>query len=138
VLYASKFDPDPARFAEFLACLWQGEIPDDLTLHRWLYLERQPQAMLLLWEGEAPARAWVERAFGSFGGLTIDPVTDATAGLAACLARDLDGFGAWLSARGVSGDELAAQLDVRRRGLHAPSHPAAIEAGRAWAGEQRS
>jgi hypothetical protein len=138
MLYASQFEPDQDRFAEFLACLWQGDVPGDLTLHRWLYLEREPRAMLLLWEAEGPGRAWVERAFGSFGTLTTDAVTDATAGLAACLDRDLDGFGAWMSGRGVSEEELAAQLDVRRRGLEAPSPDAAAAAGRAWAAERSS
>jgi hypothetical protein len=133
VLYLHRFQPDPGRTAEFLATLWQGPIPADLRLHRWLYVDGEPRQMVLLWEGEEPARQWVERAFGSFGTLTVETVTDSTPGLAACLDRDLDVFGAWLRARGSGEEEIARQLDVRRRGLVAESPEAAIEAGRAWA-----
>ena len=66
---------------------------------------------------------------GSFG------ITDSTPGLAACFDRDLDAFGEWLRVRGSDDEEIARQLDVRRRGLVAASPEAAIEAGRAWARE---
>jgi hypothetical protein len=110
VLYLHRFQPDPGRTAEFLATLWQGPIPADLRLHRWLYVDGEPRQMVLLWEGEEPARQWVERAFGSFGTLTVETVTDSTPGLAACLDRDLDVFGAWLRARGSGEEEIARQL----------------------------
>jgi hypothetical protein len=118
MLYLSRFVPDPTRTGEFLACLWQGPVPDDLTLHRWLYTTGSPPSMVLVWEGDDSASEYVQRAFGGFGGLTTEAMidatvmTDATPGLAACLARDLDG---------------------RRRGLEAPSQEAAAVAGRAWA-----
>jgi len=138
MMYVSRFTPDRTRWAEFLACLWQGEVPSDLVLHLWLYLGTgdRSQGMLLVWEGDEAGRAWVDRNFGSFGLLTHEPVTDATLGLAACLDRDLGAFGAWLRTRGTNDIEIERQLDVRRRGLEAPSQQAAAEVGRAWAAEE--
>jgi hypothetical protein len=136
VLYLYRFRPDSSRSAEFLATLWQGSVPADLRLHRWLYVDRNPREMVLIWEGGEQARQWVERCFGSFGELQAETVTDSTPGLAACLARDLDAFGQWLRERGTGEEEIARQLDVRRRGLAASSPEAAGEAGRAWASEQ--
>jgi hypothetical protein len=139
MMYLSRFTPDTARFAEFLACLWQGEVPSELVLHRWLYLDsgEGPHGMVLIWDGEEAARRWVDRNFGSFGILTHEPVTNATSGLAACLDRDLGAFGTWLRSRGTDNSEIERQLDVRRRGLEAQSQQAAAEAGRAWVEEQR-
>lgn len=136
MLHLSRFQPDTARSAEFLACLWQGAVPETFVLHEWLYVEGAPRSMVLLWEGDDAARAYVERNFGGFGVLTTDVVTSATPGLAACLDRDLDAFGQWLSGRGSSPDEIAAQLDVRRRGLEAASQSDAAARGRDWAAEQ--
>lgn len=133
--YVSRFEPDETRFAEFLACLWQGEIPVSLTLHRWLYLRSVPRAMLLFWEGDEAAKAYVDRSFGGFGALKSDVVTeDATPGLAACFRRDLEAFEDWLVSR-EEPQAVQRQLDVRRRGLQASSQEQAAAAGRAWAAE---
>jgi hypothetical protein len=132
----SRFRPDTMRTAEFLAGLWQGDVPPDLVLHRWLYVESDLRQMVLVWEGGAEAERWIQRAFGEFGTLTSESVTDTTGGLAACLARDLDAFGEWMRARGSTEDEITVQLDVRRRGLEASSRAEALAAGRAWRAEQ--
>src|ERR1700722_6921994 len=108
----SRFRPDPERFPEFLASLWQGPVPDDFRLHRWLYVDGDPREMVLLWEGEESAREWVRMAFGSFGSLDTEGVTDSTAGLAACVERDLEAFGEWLRGRGTGGGGMANQLEV--------------------------
>jgi hypothetical protein len=136
VIYLSRFRPDPSRSGEFLAGLWQGDVPADLKLLSWLYLEGEPREMMLHWEGDEPAREWVERSFGDFGVLTSEVVTDSTPGLAACLDRDLAAFGEWLRARGSEPGEIERQLDVRRRGLEAPTLDEAVAGGRAWAAEQ--
>jgi hypothetical protein len=136
MLHIDRFRPDPDRTPEFLASLWQGSVPDDFRLHRWLYVDGEPREMLLLWEGEEPAREWVRMAFGSFGSLEGETVTDSTPGLAACVDRDLEAFGEWLRSRGSGEEEIARQLEVRRRGLEAESHEEALEGGRAWAQEQ--
>ena len=82
-MHVSRFTPDPSRQAEFLACLWQGDVPSSLRLSKWLYLAGEPRRMLLLWEGDDEAAAYVERAFGGFGVLDTEAVTDSTPGLAA-------------------------------------------------------
>jgi len=133
MFYVSQFVPDRTRMAEFLACLWQGDVPPSLALHLWLYRE---EGMFLVWEGDDDAKRYVDRAFGSFGELSTEVVTDSTPGLAACFARDLDGFGEWLRVRGTSEDQIEHQLDVRRRGLHAATQEDAFAAGSAWAKEQ--
>lgn len=131
----SRFQPDTDRTGEFLADLWQGPVPATLVLHQWLYVDTSPREILLLWEGDDEARAYVERAIGGFGTLTTQLVTDATEGLALCFRRDLDGFGRWLAERGATDAEIRRQLDVRRRGLEAETPEAAVAAGRAWTGE---
>jgi hypothetical protein len=133
MLHVSRFEPDPERFGEWIAGLWQGPVPPDLVLHRWIYLTDEPRRVLLVWEGGAAAEEYVADRFGAFGTLSTEVGTDATPGLAACFARDLEGFGAWLRAdRGGSDEEIAAQLDLRRRGLVAPTFAEAREAGKAW------
>jgi hypothetical protein len=136
LLHVTRFTPDETRFPEFLACLWQGDVPASLDLVKWLYLPGEPRAMLLLWEGDDDAHAYVERVFGEFGALDTETVTDATPGLAAAFARDLDAFARHLQSRGSNPDEIAVALDVRRRGMDAPSQDDAAAAGRAWAIEQ--
>jgi hypothetical protein len=128
----SRFTPDPSRQAEFLACLWQGDVPSSLRLSKWLYLPGEPRRMLLLWEGDDDAAAYVERAFGTFGVLETESVTDATPGLAAAFARDLDAFGAWMSEGGATADAVAQGLEIRRLGKDAPSPAEAAARARAW------
>lgn len=132
----SHFQPDVGRTGEFLALLWQGQVPKSLILHKWLYLESSPRTILLLWEGDDAAQAYVERVFGGSGVLNTQSVTDATEGLALCFDRDLDGFGRWLTERGATETEIERQLDVRRRGRDAPTPELAISAGRAWMAER--
>jgi hypothetical protein len=129
--HVSRFVPDTTRSAEFLACLWQGPVPASLRLDRWLYLAGEPRAMLLLWEGDDEAGAYIDRAFGSFGDLETEIVTDATPGLAAAFARDLDAFGAWMRSGGADERTIAAALDVRRLGLESATPEAAADAARA-------
>ena len=131
-LYVSTVQPDGSRSGEWLACLWQGDLPDSLVLHKWIYMSTDPRTILLVWEGEADAKAWVELNMGEFGSLETVEADDATGGLGACLERDLEGFGSWMRARGTDEDQIQRGLDVRRAGLEAPTREAAIEAGKAW------
>jgi hypothetical protein len=139
-LHVSRFVPDTARMPEFLACLWQGDVPESLVLERWLYLQDEPggtlSGMLVMWEGDADATAYMERAFGRFGEFTTEVVVDNTPGLAAALARDLDAFGTTMQQRRATPEAIANALDLRRRGLEAPSQEDAAAAARAWQAEQ--
>jgi hypothetical protein len=136
MLRLSHFQPDVDRTGEFLAVLWQGQVPKSLILHKWLYLDTSPRTILLLWEGDEDAAAHVERVFGGFGVLTSQAVTDATEGLALCFDRDLGGFGRWLAERGTAETEIKRQLEVRRQGRDAPTPELAMSAGRAWMAER--
>lgn len=132
MLRLSQFQPDIHRTGEFLAVLWQGQVPKSLTLDKWLYLESPPRTILLVWEGDDDPRAYVERVFGGFGVLTTQVVTDATEGLALCFDRVLDGFGRWLAERGTPEAEIERQLAVGGQGRDLPTPDLAISAGRAW------
>jgi hypothetical protein len=133
MLYVSRLVPDPDTMAEFVAGLWQGPIPDDLVLHRWIYLDGKPRQMLLIWEGDDDATRFVEERFGSFGTLTTEAAADGTPGLAACFARDLEGFGSWYRAYlGASEDFIAAELELRDGGLQATTFDDARQSGRSW------
>jgi hypothetical protein len=136
MLYLSRFTPDTTRFGEFLACLWQGDVPDSLVLERWLYLQGQPVGMMILWEGDDAAAAYMDRAFGGFGTLETEPVVDNTPGLAAALARDLDAFGEVMRGQGADQAAIDNALDVRRRGKEAATQEDAAAAGRSWTAEQ--
>jgi hypothetical protein len=139
-LHVSRFIPDSSRMAEWLACLWQGPVPDGLRLERWLYLQDQRggalRGMLVIWEGDDEATAYMERAFGGFGELTTEIVVDNTAGLAAAFARDLDEFGAVMARQGMTPEQIASATDLRRRGKDAGSQEDAAAAARAWQAEQ--
>ncbi len=50
MLHVSRFTPDISRFGEFLACLWQGDVPPSFVLAKWLYLSGEPRGMLIVWE----------------------------------------------------------------------------------------
>ena len=140
VLHVSRFVPDPPHMSEFLACLWQGDVPGSLKLERWLYLQTEPptelRGMLVMWEGDDEAAAYMERAFGGFGEFTTEVVVDNTPGLAAALVRDLDEFARTMERQGVAAEQIASQLDLRRRGKEASSQEEAAAAGRAWQAEQ--
>jgi hypothetical protein len=132
MLHHTVFEPDRARIGEWLACLWQGPAPADLVVRQWLYLPGEPRRMVMLWDGGHEAQAYVERAFGGFGRLETQVVTDATPGMVHAIARDLKGFEQWMRERGASAEEVDRQVDLRRRGKSAADQAAAVAAGRAW------
>jgi hypothetical protein len=119
MLHLSRFRPDPATLSTFVACLWQGDVPQSLDLRTYLYTSTDPLEMALLWEGDAEAASYMDRAFATFGTWTDESVTDQTPAMHAALARDLDAFGDWMRRRGDDDDWIARQLDLRRRGRDA-------------------
>jgi hypothetical protein len=132
LLHHSVFAPDRARIGEWLACLWQGPAPADLVIRQWLYLPGQPTRMVMIWEGGPEAESFVDRVFGGFGEIETHVVTDATPGMALAVARDLEGFEDWMKKRGATAEEVARQVDLRRRGRDAPDQATAEAEGRAW------
>lgn len=138
MLHVSTFKPNPQTMGPFLACLWQGEVPETFSLVRWIYLDASPRAILLVWEGADDAAAWVESNFGRFGEIETVGADDATGGLQACVDRDLEGFAEFLRARGSDQAEIDHGLDVRRSGLEAATQQDAYAAGEAWADQART
>ena len=132
MLHHSVFAPDRARTGEWIASLWQGSAPEALVIRHWLYLPGEPLRMVMVWDGDAESEAFVERVFGGFGRIETHIVTDATAGMAHAVARDLEAFGDWMTKRGAAAEEVARQVDLRRRGRDAPDQAAAEAEGRAW------
>jgi hypothetical protein len=137
MLHLSKFTPAPATFSEFIACLWQGDVPESLELRTYLYTAGQQLSMVLLWEGGDDAVAYMDRAFGGFGEWDTEVVTDQTPSMQAALRRDLDTFGEWMRARGADAATIEAALDLRRRGKESASTDAARAAAAAYDEERR-
>jgi hypothetical protein len=133
----SQFTVAPHRFAPWIACLWQGPPPEGVTLHCYVHLADSPDGarrMLVVWDGaDERGAAAFERSFAEFGTFETEHGRIATPGLAAALARDLDGFRDILAARAQPPEEIERALDLRRRGHDAATHAAAVAAGEAWA-----
>ena len=132
--YVSTLTIEPDRYAPWIACMWQ-EQPPEVTLICYLHLPRAPDGarrMLVVWDADDVNRPRMERWFGGFGRLETEAATLTTPGLAAALERDLDAFAAMLGQRGLGPDDVAHEIDLRRRGYEAPTREAAIAAGEAW------
>jgi hypothetical protein len=133
VLLCSTFGPDPDRFAEWIACLWQGPAPGGVVVRSWHYLGTSPRKMLLIWEAADPdARAWMEDRLTPFGDLVTWEADDATPGMQAAIRRDIDGFGTWMADRGTPTSETARQVALRRAGMTARDWAEAAAAARTW------
>lgn len=132
MLFHSRFQPDPDRFNEWMACLWQGPAPADIKMRMWIRLQGEPMTMILLWEGGAEAEAFIERTFGRFGKLETSAGVEANEGMVAAFARDLPAFEQMMHKRGADPAEVARQVDLRRRGMEAPDQPSAIAAIADW------
>jgi len=132
MLHLSRFTPHQATFSEFIACLWQGPVPASLALQTYLYTAGQPLSMVLVWEGDDDAVAYMDRAFGGFGTWHTEVVTDQTPSMLAALGRDLDSFGNWLRVRGADDAAVDAALDLRRRGKESATQDDARAAAAAY------
>jgi hypothetical protein len=130
------FRPDPARWAEWIARLWQGApAPPDFELQRYLYLPGGPrEGMVFLWTGGTAAQAWFERAIAAWGAAETVTLEEATPGMALAIARDLPGMEAWLRGRLDEG-AVQRQLDLRRAGMAARTPEEASQAAAAWLAE---
>jgi hypothetical protein len=61
---------------EWIAGLLQGDSPSGFTVRQWLYLPTEPLSVIMVWEGDAEAEAYVERTFTSFANVHTQVVTD--------------------------------------------------------------
>jgi hypothetical protein len=138
VLLTSLFTPAPGQPGALVASIWQGEAPPGLVVQRWLYLGEPLEKMLLIWEAaDEQERDWLLARIAPFGDLETWVTSDATAGMATAIARDLDGFGQFLRSRGSNEEAIATELDVRRRGAASASLDDAVVAAAEWAAEHK-
>jgi hypothetical protein len=86
---------------------------------------------LLIWEGEAAARQWVDHRLGSFGDARTVSGMDLTAGMAATLGHDLGAFEQSLAESTLDAHEITDAVEFRRKAMHAQSWDEAMEIGRA-------
>ncbi|MGE0881478.1 MAG: hypothetical protein AB7L13_24635 [Acidimicrobiia bacterium] len=136
MLFVSRFSIAAPRYAEWLACLWQGPAPRGITLRSYFHLGGEPKRMVVIWDAaDDAAAAEMTALFAEFGEFTSDAASDTTSGLAACLARDLDAFAAVLRSRGTDEAIVQRDIDLRRRGFEAPSRQAAIDEAHRWEAE---
>ena len=134
MLLVSRFRPDATRFAEWIACLWQGPAPPGAVVRSWYYLGTEPREMLLIWDAvDDDGRGWVEGHLAPFGELDTWSADDATPGMDVAFRRDLGGFAEWLTARGAPAADVERQVALRRAGMESADWAAAAAAARAWA-----
>ena len=133
MLYVSMLTSDRERDPELWATIWQATAPPTLTLHAAYNLGGDKR--LFVWEGESVADLQFMDNFNALGVLETQPVFDRTAGWQAAFAGDLDAFATRMGARAETGAGRAA-LDLRRRGLEAPTGPVARRLAREWMEEQ--
>ena len=133
MLLCSTFRPHPDRFAEWIACLWEGPAQSGVTIRSWYYLGTSPRQMLLVWDAaDADARAWMEDRLTPFGEVETWETDDATPGMQAAIRRDIDAFGTWMAERGAAPTDVARQVALRRSGMTAGDWTEAAAAARAW------
>lgn len=133
MLYVSMLTSDRERDPELWATVWQAKAPDTLTLHAAYNLGGDKR--LFVWEGETVADLQYMDRFNAVGVLETQPVFDRTEGWRDAFAGDLDCFAERMGPRARTPAGEAA-LDLRRRGLEAPTPAVARRLAREWVEEQ--
>ena len=132
MIFHTIFRIDLDRANEWLACLWQGPAPVNVTIREWITLKDvKPHTAILIWEGGDEAKAFIDRVFGAFGQLEHQEVTSSS-GMASAFTRDLEAYEIMMMARGGDESDIKRQVDLRRRAMAAPTTEAAIAAARDW------
>lgn len=130
-VFASELIVDPERSGEWIAALWQGEIPAGLLVHSWVVLQN-PWRVRIVWEAHDEASlTFYEKRCAPYGEFKTEVATDAIHSLETFIARDPEGFGEWLRQRGMPDGEADYQVSLRRNAITAPSVQAAATAARA-------
>jgi len=139
MLYVSIFTSDRERDPELWAVIWNAKAPPTLTLRGAYNLGDNRR--LFLWEGESAADLQYMDRFNQIGALVTTPAFDRTSGWQCAFNQDLDAFRALGQSRQGAASRGQNQrgeraIDLRRRGVEAPSIEAAKRAARAWQDEQ--
>lgn len=139
MLFVSLFTSDRERDPELWAVIWNGKAPPTLKLHGAYNLSDNRR--IFVWEGETAADLRYMDRFNQVGRIETTPAFDRTAGWACAFRQDLEGFRALTG----GGTEAAARpqnqrgeraIELRRRGIEAPTIEAAKQAARRWQAEQ--
>ena len=135
MLYVSRFVSDRDRDPELWVTIWQAEAPPTLNLIGAYNLSGDER--LFVWEGETTADLQFMDRFNQVGRLETSPAFDRTTGWQKAFAGDINGFEANMRSRGLRTDnEIEAAVDLRRRGLTAPTPEAARRRAREWVAER--
>ena len=135
MLYVSRFVSDRDRDPELWVTIWQAEAPPTLNLIGAYNLSGDER--LFVWEGETTADLQFMDRFNQVGRLETSPAFDRTTGWQKASAGAIDGFEANMRSRGLRTDnEIEAAVDLRRRGLTAPTPEAARRRAREWVAER--
>lgn len=135
MLYVSRFVSDRARDPELWATIWQAEVPPTLKLIGAYNLGGDER--IFIWEGETTADLQFMDSFNQIGRMETTPAFDRTTGWQMAFSGDIEGFEANMRSRGLlTDDEIEAALDLRRRGLTAPTPQSARRRAREWAAER--
>ena len=133
MLYVSIFTSDRERDPELWAVIWNAKAPPTLKLHGAYNLADSRR--VFIWEGETVADLQYMDRFNHIGRLETSPAFDRTTGWRCAFTQDLDAFRATLQQRGASPAAVERAIDLRRRGVEAPSVEAAKRAALAWKDE---
>jgi hypothetical protein len=88
----------------------------------------------MVWEANADGPEWIERVWAPFGAVATYEATDSFGGMAACFARDLDAFRAFMRERAAPSEpDLERLIALRRAGTEAATLDDAVAAARKWA-----
>ncbi|MDP6824449.1 MAG: hypothetical protein QF554_14275 [Dehalococcoidia bacterium] len=137
MLYVSRFVSDRDRDPELWATIWQAKAPPTLKLIGAYNLGGDER--VFIWEGETVADLQFMDSFNDVGRLDTSPAFDRTVGWQHAFAGNLEAFEVNMRSRGLRSDEdINAALDLRRRGLDAPTPQSARRQARAWASEREN
>ena len=134
MLFVSTFTSDRSLDPELWAVIWQARAPKTLKLLGAYNLAGNKR--IFIWKGESPADLQFMDLFNHVGVTETSPAFDRTAGWQFAFASDLEGFRDGLISRGARPERIEPAIDLRRRGMTAPTTEAARRAAREWVAEQ--
>lgn len=130
MLHVSILTSDRTRDTELWTLVWQGKAPSTLKLLAVYNLASDKR--VIVWDGGSRADIQYMDRLNQVGVLQTHVAFDQTDGWRHAFEGDLEGIRGWFTERGMSDEQLAAQMDLRTRGHYAPNLAAAIKEAREW------
>ena len=136
MLYVSRFVSDRDRDPELWATIWQAKAPPTLNLIGAYNLGGDER--VFIWEGDPVADLQFMDSFNDVGRLDTSPACDRTVGWQNAFTGNIEAFEGNMRSRALRSEEqIDAALDLRRRGLSAPTPHAARRRARECAAERK-